>query len=550
MPNTWLEFQATYEGMGRAEFTDPAGWIEGPTKVHFNEFGDVTCEMAPTDLHSERELRCGWMEFLTGEEPRQDGTSFTIGFSGPNNPCKSLEVVTPKGMFRAQKLTVQGFNSDLVSLKELRFHPWRSEFTVRPTPGPPKFWAMPLWNYRSDFSGRRTPVDDHPLRFSPPPPPSAAEDPDQRLMENWAAASSNRVIWFPFSGGTGYIEPLPDYEERIEALQDGRAQRLITASLAGDLGLLSPNIASFERHFPVQILTLIELATGVEVGAPWIELRDEFGALCRRLHVHLGSPYFHEGQQSVSQHLSRGIGYLIAKGLESAYLREDFFMIASRNLVRAGRATIIDEGLRHLIVALESLCKRFGYNTTNLLAGLNPELQEDVRASLVDARKRLFEEWCAKPGVGARDRGILERVAQRVETTAASQDRSFGISVAKLIDHFGLPDNNVAEPFFLAHHGGRGPGFCSALSWMRGKAIHGGYFDFAGGSDDVDEIVAMSRHLHDLVLRILLKLVGYDDLYQPTVISWTAAEPLHWLKEGDPPTKLGYRTGNGAAEDT
>jgi hypothetical protein len=95
MKDTWLEIEVTYEGMGRAEFADPPGWIEGPAKVHFGEFGDVTCEMSPAEPHSGRELRCAWMEFMTGEKPRQGENSFTLGFSGPKNPCNTLGVCTP-----------------------------------------------------------------------------------------------------------------------------------------------------------------------------------------------------------------------------------------------------------------------------------------------------------------------------------------------------------------------------------------------------------------------------------------------------------------------
>lgn len=134
----------------------------------------------------------------------------------------------------------------------------------------------------------------------------------------------------------------------------------------------------------------------------------------------------------------------------------------------------------------------------------------------------------------------MARVAAQVVTTSASKDNAFGISVAKLIGQFGFPDHNVAEPFFLAHHGGRGPGFFSALSWVRGKVVHGGHFDFTSEGDDIDEIVALSRHLHDLVLRILLKLLNYGGLYQPTVITMRAAEPIDWIKADHTPSRLGY----------
>lgn len=48
----------------------------------------------------------------------------------------------------------------------LRFHTTRSSFDV--TGGdPPRFWALPLFNYTAEIVAWKTPVDGHPLRLHP-----------------------------------------------------------------------------------------------------------------------------------------------------------------------------------------------------------------------------------------------------------------------------------------------------------------------------------------------------------------------------------------------
>src|SRR2546425_6024735 len=47
---------------------------------------------------------------------------------------------------------------------------------------------------------------------------------------------------------------------------------------------LFPYTTLFRSWFPFDILSALSFASGSEVGFPWIEIRDEEGALIRRLH--------------------------------------------------------------------------------------------------------------------------------------------------------------------------------------------------------------------------------------------------------------------------
>lgn len=70
--------------------------------------------------------------------------------------------------------------------------------------------------------------------------------------------------------------------------------------------------------------------------------------------------------------------------------------------------------------------------------------------------------------------------------------------------------------------------------------MHVGYFDFASGNYDVMDVVKVTNHLHDALLRIILTMVGYDGTYQPTVLSYTDVKPVDWVKPNMPASKLGY----------
>ena len=46
------------------------------------------------------------------------------------------------------------------------------------------------------------------------------------------------------------------------------------------------------------------------------------------------------------------------------------------------------------------------------------------------------------------------------------------------------------------------------------------------------EVLGFVLQLHDLLVRILLKIIGYNGLYQPRLIRATAAETPDWFKPG------------------
>jgi len=65
-----------------------------------------------------------------------------------------------------------------------------------------------------------------------------------------------------------------------------------------------------------------------------------------------------------------------------------------------------------------------------------------------------------------------------------------------------------------------------------GAVFHEGFIDLDSPGTAAGELLGFILHLHDLVVRILLKIVGYRGTYQPRLIRATAAETVDWFKPG------------------
>lgn len=52
----------------------------------------------------------------------------------------------------------------------------------------------------------------------------------------------------------------------------------------------------------------------------------------------------------------------------------------------------------------------------------------------------------------------------------------------------------------------------------------------------------MQDHLHDILVRIILKVLGYEGDYQPRVIDYlTDGKTINWINEEMSATNLGYK---------
>ena len=403
-PSDWFSTSVEYDGWGRAEFSDPAGSVEGETRVSFDESGEATVEMRPdlSTMEADRELRFGLTELLSGAKPtpQPDGTFFLSYNFSMSNPCTRLEVTTAHGTFISHDVPyhardqTRGEGQDQV-IDRITFDVFVSQFDSG-THHEPKYWVLPLTNFVSEFRPGPTELGRHPLRIYPTPEvpdeithvmhgPDYERDERRAMSALLAANSENRLIAFEFNGTPGFIERLPNYGERKDNLLTETERLLPTAIMVGevDKDYSNNNLDDLERWLrPQDLLMLLTLATGTEVGSSWIELRDEQGRLVRRFHRRLHETRFSRGHRIVDelpfkdehreQKRPTGTGYLITKASRSNELGQSALRTAILHLVRSKyRGQRMDESLAHLCRGLDGICEHYGLARQNLTESLD-----------------------------------------------------------------------------------------------------------------------------------------------------------------------------------
>ena len=70
--------------------------------------------------------------------------------------------------------------------------------------------------------------------------------------------------------------------------------------------------------------------------------------------------------------------------------------------------------------------------------------------------------------------------------------------------------------------------------------MHRGFLDFDEGGQDLWDVIRITNHLHDILIRILFKTLGYNGTYQPRVLNYRTTKPVDWVKEDTAASELGY----------
>jgi hypothetical protein len=480
--------------------------------------------------------RFGYMEIFNPEGRR--GDSFAIGF-WESNRCVELKVATDDGLFEALGRIGYTSDGDGKKLKQLSFSIHSSQFR-RQGVEPAVYWVLPLINFTSEFPDVLPELMAHPLRTwkaAPTPSDLAAQD-TERFRQ--LSDRSCRLIGFNVQDRVAFIEPLPDYKEVVAHLESGRDRGSITSVMVGHMGENSTAPDAVQKWSPFCLAPLLELLAGREIGNPWIEWRDANAQLLGRLHLPLQCPPFQPGFSAFRTGSWEGAGLLLTQAQSCPYVKEPWLAGAVRNILRSAATDLIEMRAAHVFLAVETLCEQFGFGVQDLAAALELSSKEKVVAILKDAALRL-RSLAAKPPAAEQDRTI-HKIADRT-LNSSNMDRDFGLAAVELFQHFGFKrDVSIAETYYAAS-GGKKDHWAGALSHWRGTALHGGYFDFASGEEDIELILSTVFHLHDLVVRIILSLCGYSGFYQPATSIFLDPERLDWVKEDTPARRLGYEKG-------
>lgn len=546
VPSTWFSTQFEFNGRGRAEFLDPVGAVEGPTHIRFDEFGESSIEMTIEHIESEQPLRMGLMELFSGYKPVRTEGAISIGLGVKNNTCTRFVVSSPEGEFTVTEGLRYGYSlhSDSVDKPaRMTFHPLRSRYDVKGA-GPAKYWVMPLSNFLSRFVIHYPPFDNHPLRIFPTPAVPAGLSEEDSLVAHHNANLKNRLIAFEFNDSVGFIEPLPDYDIRKENLMEGRERSSVTAVMVGEVSSKSIEFVDLNEWFPFDFLRLLGFTTGTRVGAPWIEFRDAQGGLVRRFHGRWGQSPFSRGRRIIEEGIHSGQGYLLSLYQSSPERGNSFLSVVLKHIVQGGTyGQSLEDDTVYLCRALDGLCDHYGFKTQYLLQELDEERQEAVRVSLQKAAHEIRSTARAAARDGLPDQSrVLEKIAERVRSNAANKDVDFGLAVASLLNHFNLPDADIID----AHYGAnpRPDGiqtWSGVLSHYRGTTMHRGFYDISGQRHDFNDILIINDHLHDILVRIIFKIIGYEGTYQPPVIKMTSDARADWVTPDLSAERLGYK---------
>jgi hypothetical protein len=542
--NDWLQLNLRYEGEGIAHFSSPGGSVQGPGAATFDELGSTSIEIAPESLSIDSTYKGGPLGFFHGAKVEESEGRKTIGIGGLDNPCESLSITSSEGTFSSTKgVRLVGLSIGGKEQKPLKFNVWHGKFETS-NQNTPKYFAFPLFNCLAKVSvGLSSP---HPLRIYPTPLiPSPLSDKDS-LFAKIKANEKNSLIPFLMDNRLCFVERLADYADRVTSLQSG-SQRRITAVLVGELANQPVStLADFRSWFPFEVLTALSFGSGIEIGLPWIEIRDGNGELIRRLHGALSLPHFWNGDPllrefdiagdfgGLGEFLTR---YLNLPGRERSYLE---VVMGHARVGSLGAPLPLYDILDHLIRALECLCREHGFTRQDLLLGLSDHTREKVNAVISQATKEIRQlENDARAAGATVDCRLLSTITGRAANIGTTENK-FGLAVVSLLQSFGFPDADIIDRFLTNTPRSDGlRDWASVITAYRNATIHEGYMDFEK-KHDIQDVVRICNHLKDVIARIVFRESKYDGTYESPLLQGFGPQPIDWVKPHTTADKLGF----------
>jgi hypothetical protein len=500
---TWFKPAVTYHGPGRAVFVSNPGTIEGPVSISFREDGiadhfEMSVEALTAGGHPGEGAPDAVFTFVNAVPiPDRPGA---FGFGGASNECAQLEV-------QGDGFSLSAANP-LVSASErtATFRPNRTivGFTAAVEP---VYWVVPLLNFVSDFVLAGTELHGHPLRVRETPAYEPAGDDADRFRESMYR-ESNGVLPFDCEGELGFVEPLCDYADRRDRVLAG--ETLVTAIM---VGRLPPGFSAddHDEWFPSDLLTLLALAGGREIGVSFVELRGAACELVARMHLRAGTSASRPRRPLVDESIDHSTGALLTAFLASPYRDRLWLRVALRHLQRAlvSEKMTVEDRLGHLFRAVEGLAGGLELNRSRPL-----EMTAETRARVDAALQKCADQLQAIANEASTDDGArLEGVKTRIKGVQ-SNSPSFQTQLLDLVDHGHLSDAGWLRQFkFRAKIKGGPTSWAAVASQLRNRIFHKGFVNFE--QYDIENILPFVDHLADVLCRVVFALIRFDSSYRP-----------------------------------
>lgn len=547
-PNYWLPSNIVYEGDGSAEFQDPKGRVWGKTKVVFDEFSEYSIEMQVAGLESEKPLPLGLHQLISATQPKEKNGRLSLPMPPAKyNLCTKLTVKTEDGEFIAENIEFLsfsfGWNADSGQRESLYFFPRQSRFDAANS-DVAQYWVMPLINFVSKFMQYEPSLGNHPLRIYPDAVVPDDIPPDHKDMAEYVVRQKSRFILFEFNKSIGFIEALPDYEEKEARLLKQQIPSAITSVMVGDIGKNGIDLDEVLQWLPLHLLDLLGLASGNEVATPWIEFRNQNGKLVRRIHGSLGFGHslFIKGTKAIDEVLHRGTGGLLSIAQTCADLNESYLIVALRHTILGGRnGQSIEDRLDHFCRALDSLCEHHKLSQQYLLS-LTSDADKTTIQNAINQTSSILQSIIQKvQGAGDMAQSRYLQTSLGRLTNATNQERKFGLAVCDLMKKFNLPDADILDTHFASNpRKDNLKKWADVLSHYRGRVIHTGFFNFQNKEHKFEDIWSVIQHLNDILFRIILMTLGYGGNYRPPNLRFADSKPLNWVDVNTTAERLGY----------
>lgn len=537
-PSEWFTSKLVYEGRGKAEFLNPKGRIEGPAIININESGEVSVEIIVEEYDADESLEMGLDQLLLGGRVSNIGEIKIMGDGLGRNICTSLTVYTQNGIFSALDTNIYfGFT---LGSNRLRGHVYNSQFKAK---GGYKvaYWIVPLLNFLSSYRYRCPELDHHPLRIYPTPTVPEDLDEEERKQATFYTNLHNFLIAFLYDNKPAFIEALPNYDEIEKDLLSGHAQMRITAIMVGETNAIPSSIKQLQWWGPLEFLRLLSLTNGNEISCSWIEFRDDQGGLVQRIHMNFQRSKFISGHTAINERDNPNcISYLLMQAQQSPNFRKSYTRAVIKNLVISGlEGPTIEDKLSSLFRAIDCLIQEFHLNEeAKAKQHLSPQIKTNVESITAEAAQAV--RALKKGSKNSEEKEALDRIANQL-FQAKEARVGYGKAVLALLKQFDFPDAEVVSSYYAIKPRADKRNWIDVLSYYRGIVIHNSYFNFSEEEQEMRDAVRVIYHLHDILIRMVLKLLNYEAPYQPIMAKYVgySVQP-DWVKLDTPAHELGY----------
>ncbi len=538
---SWFSPTLIYEGRGTLKLRESGRVIHGRTRVAIGEDGRTVATLAP-------EVRpgAGMIEQALGLQrgpapSESDAAQAAAIYETPMQPAE-LVVETGEGRFSSTEdcfCENSTFGASGSASGRIAIHLLHSVF-VHSKEHSATYWAAPLLNLVAGYPDRRDRLAHHPLRLKAAS--EAGEGEMGHLLEMVLGSRGGGVILFE-AGRPGFIEPLADHAERERMLEAGTAHSLVTAVMVGEVGENSTAWTDLPTWFPFDFAGLLSLASGTPTGIPWIDFRGADGQLVSRFHRHVAPKPFAKDRPGIAPG-SPGVGRLLTCASRSEFFGHPELRLAIRLLLRArANPARVDDGFRNLLLAIEAMYQLIFGASGSSVAGdaLNEGDLRSFRKVVGAARKDMEKLHLATlkrhdANAAAFVQGAMDRLAA-LET----QEPSFHTKIEQLLADAALPDIEILDPYCRAHPDGSARKWTDVLDAYRERVMSRGYVGIGAEGLRFEEAIRVVRHLEDVLLRVILRKLGYDGEYQPAVLGAPAPARLDWVTKAVLPEQLGFR---------